>query len=179
MKDIIELFDSYLVERNLRFEAVVIGGAALIFMGLTSRFTKDIDCIDPILPDVIKEAARDFRTANPSLHLWENWINNGPISLTNDLPAGWEERLVLLYKGKAITLKSLGRLDYLITKLFAMCDRQQDIDDCIALSPTADELDHCLGWLCDRDGNPYWPDNVRLSLGNLARELGYDYKPNR
>ncbi len=51
------------------------------------------------------------------------------MALNNDLPIGWEERLVTLHIGKAVTLKTLGRLDLLMTKLFAMCDRQQDIDD--------------------------------------------------
>ncbi|MCC8166857.1 MAG: hypothetical protein LIQ31_12075 [Planctomycetes bacterium] len=177
MKEIIHKFDSYLVERSLRFDAVIIGGAALIFMGLTSRFTKDIDCLDPVLPEEIKQAAQDFRNENSTLHLWENWLNNGPISLTEDLPDGWEERLIPLYSGKAIVLRTLGRQDLLMTKLFALCDRELDIADCIALSPTAEELDHCLGWLFERDGNQYWPDHVRKSLKKLAKELGYDYQP--
>ena len=177
MKDIIELFDSYLAERSLRFEAVIIGGAALIAMGVINRRTKDIDCIAPVIPDEIKQAAQSFRSDNPTLHLWENWLNNGPISLTDDLPEGWRKRVVFLFEGKAIILQTLGRSDLLLTKLFALCDRQQDLDDCIALSPTAQELEQCLGWLYERDGNPYWPDNVRLSLKKLAKELGYDYQP--
>ncbi len=70
--------------------AVIIGGAALNVMGLISRLTKDIDCIDPLIPDTIKQAALDFRADNPSLRLWENWLNNGAISLTDDLPNGWQ-----------------------------------------------------------------------------------------
>lgn len=177
MKDIIKLFDSFLAERGLRFESVIIGGAALIVMGLGNRFTRDIDCLDPVIPDAIKQAAQDFRAGNPSLRLWENWLNNGPISLADDLPEGWDERLVPIFEGKALTFRTLGRLDLLMTKLFALCDRQQDLGDCVALSPTARELDACLGWLYERDGNPYWPDNVRLSLKKLAKELGYDYQP--
>lgn len=177
MKDIIVSFDSYLAERNLRFEAVVIGGAALIAMGVTSRLTKDIDCLDPVIPAAIKQAAQDFRTDNPSLRLWENWLNNGPISLVDDIPELWRKRVITIFEGKAIVLRTLGRLDLLMTKLFALCDRQQDIDDCVALAPTAQELDQCLGWLYERDGNPYWPENVRLSLKKLATEIGYDYQP--
>jgi hypothetical protein len=177
MKDVIELFDSYLAERGLHFQSIIIGGAALIVMGLVNRLTKDIDCLDPVIPDEIKLAALNFRLDNPQLHLWENWLNNGPISLTNDLPEDWVNRTISLYEGKALVLRTLGRLDLLETKLFALCDRQQDIGDCIALSPTAVELDQCLEWLYERDGNPYWPDNVRLSLKELAQELGYDYQP--
>jgi hypothetical protein len=59
----------------------------------------------------------------------------------------------------------------------AVINRQQDIGDCIALSPTGDELDNCLNWLLERDGNPYWPENVRASLRKLAKETGYAYHP--
>lgn len=177
MRNIIELFDQYLTERGLRFQAVIIGGAALIVMGLINRPTRDIDCIAPVIPDEIKQAAQGFRADNPALRLWENWLNNGPISLTEDLPEGWQNRVAPLFEGQAITLQTLSRSDLLLTKLFALCDRQQDLDDCIALSPTAQELNQCLGWLYERDGNPYWPDNVRLSLKKLAKELDYDYQP--
>ena len=177
MKDVIERFDRYLAERQIRFHSIVIGGGALIIMGVISRRTRDIDCLDPIIPESIKQAALDFREANPSLQLWEKWLNNGPISLAVDLPEGWRDRLMPLFEGEAISLQTLGRLDFLVTKLFALCDRQQDYDDCIALAPTAQELDQCLAWLYDRDGNPYWPDNVRLSLKNLAKALGYEYLP--
>ena len=179
MKTTIELFDQFLAESGLRFQAVIIGGGALIIMGVINRRTKDIDCLDPIIPNEIKQAAEDFRAAYPDLHLWDKWLNNGPISLTADLTEGWRSRLTALFEGKAITFQTLGRLDLLMTKLFALCDRQQDHDDCIALSPTAQELDQCLEWLYDRDGNPFWPDNVRLSLKKLAMDLGYDYQPAR
>ena len=43
MKNIIELFDQYLTERALRFQAVIIGGAALIVMSLINRLTKDFE----------------------------------------------------------------------------------------------------------------------------------------
>lgn len=146
-------------------------------MGLISRLTRDIDCIDPVIPDVIKQAALEFRENNPPLHLWENWLNNGPISLTDDLPNGWHERTIPIFEGNAISFRTLGRIDLLMTKRFALCDRQQDMDDCVALSPTSKELDQCLAWLYERDGNPYWPENVRLSLQKLAKEVGYDYHP--
>lgn len=51
--------------------------------------------------------------------------------------------------------------------------------DCVALAPNAGELDKCLEWLFRRDGNPYWPENVKVSLQKLAKELGYDYQPTR
>ena len=43
--------------------------------------------------------------------------------------------------------------DLLKTKLFALCDRGIDLPDCIALAPTAHELDECVPWLAVQDGN--------------------------
>ena len=177
MNDILRAFDGYLTNLNLRFHAVVIGGAALITMGIIKRTTKDVDCLDPDIPDPVKQASKIFALEHPNLGLDENWLNNGPASLKADLPVGWQDQLIQLFSGVAVELYTLGRLDLLRTKLFAYCDRQQDEDDCAALLPTLDELRICLPWLLERDGNPYWPENVKAALRQLAKRLGYEYNP--
>ncbi|HYO57616.1 hypothetical protein [Archangium sp.] len=53
-------FDSFLVRRGLRLEAVVIGGAALNLLGIASRPIRDCDILHPELPAAILEAARAF-----------------------------------------------------------------------------------------------------------------------
>lgn len=173
--DLVTAFDAYLHERGLRFECVVIGGGAMILAGIIDRPTKDLDCLDPEIPEPIAQAARDFAHARPEL--WERWFNNGPRSLIRDLPPDWEEHLQLVFEGKSLTLRTLGRLDLLRSKLFAYCDRQQDLDDCVALSPTAEELETCLPWVAERDGNPDWPRHVRVSLRALAKEVGVEFDP--
>jgi hypothetical protein len=45
--EIFELFDQHLATRKLRFEAVVIGGAALNLLGVVSRLTKDCGTLTP------------------------------------------------------------------------------------------------------------------------------------
>ena len=177
MNATIEEFDSYLTRRGLHFQAVIIGGAALIAMGVITRTTKDVDCLCPEIPDEIKQASRDFARENPSLDLIDTWLNNGPISLVNDLPDGWRDRLVPVYAGQSLVLQTLGRTDFLMTKLFALCDRLEDWADCIALAPTADELGVCLPWVIERDGNPYWPEHVRNTFVSLAERIGYVYHP--
>ena len=177
MDTAIREFDSYLASLVLRFQAVIIGGAALIVMGVIERVTDDVDCLDPVMPDAIKDAARRFALERSDLGLKEAWFNNGPISLQTDLPDGWRERLVPIFTGAAIELHTLGRLDLLRTKLFAYCDRLVDEDDCADMAPTAEELTLCLPWLLERDGNPHWPAHVRSSLRKLAGRLGYDYHP--
>ena len=105
----------------------------------------------------------------------ENWLNNGPRDLIRDLPKGWEERTVPHFEGKALVLRPLGRLELLMTKLFAYCDRQEDFRDCVAMKPTPEELRASEAWLEERDLNPLWPDHVRVSLAAIAREVGCAY----
>lgn len=174
---IFEKFDRYLSQNALRFEAVIIGGAALIALKVINRATQDVDCLDPLVSDAVKKASIAFTEVYPELRLGQDWLNNGPMSLVNDLPKGWKKRTVGLYSGRALVLKTLGRTDLLRTKLFAYCDRQEDGPDCEALAPTAEELDTCLPWLIERDGNPYWPEHVKASLIVLGERLGYVYDP--
>ncbi len=177
MDIVIEEFDRYLARRGLRFQAVIIGGAALIAMGVITRATKDIDCLFPEIPDDIKQASRDFARENPALELIDAWLNNGPIRLVNDLPDGWRDRLASVYTGQALVLQTLGRTDLLGTKLFALCDRLEDWSDCIALAPTAEELNICLPWVTARDGNAFWPEHVENTFVALAERMGYAYRP--
>ncbi|MCP4674356.1 MAG: hypothetical protein GY854_02325 [Deltaproteobacteria bacterium] len=163
------------MERDLSFEAVVIGGTALGLLGIISRQTRDCDILHPQLPDAILVAAKDFaetRHRNDDL-LDDNWLNNGPSSLAEVLPSGWLDRLQIAYKGKAITLHCLGREDLLRSKLFALCDRGIDLQDCLALFPTKAELDKIKPWLEAQDANPDWPAHARSTLDDLLKRLGH------
>jgi len=53
-------FDLFLRDRGLRFDGVVIGGAALSLLGIVSRPTKDVDILVAIIPQEIHVAARAF-----------------------------------------------------------------------------------------------------------------------
>lgn len=148
-KETIASFDAFLVEQGLTLEAIVIGGAALSLLGVVSRQTHDCDVLHPELPQTIVDAAREFagfRRRNDDL-LADDWLNNGPSSLTDVLPSGWMERSQTVFSGTAIILHCLGRIDLLMSKLFALCDRGIDLQDCIALAPTAGELNEVMPWL--------------------------------
>jgi hypothetical protein len=166
-------FDHYLSQKRANFEAVVIGGAALSIMGVITRDTADVDCLDPKIPDEILRHAAEFSKRFPALRLTEQWINNGPDTLARDLPLGWRDDLVPIFSGSALRLLTLSRLNLLRTKLFALCDRDQDLQDCISLRPTAEEIDLCLGWVLDRDANSEWPENVHRHFILLKKRLGY------
>ena len=167
-------FDEFLAERSLRLEAVVIGGAALAFLGVISRPTRDCDILHPDLPEDIKAAARTFAAAVRAggEPLDDDWLNNGPVSLSSLLPEGWQDHLQLVFEGAAIKLCTLGRSDLLKTKLFGLCDRGLDLGDCLALAPTAEELREARPWLALQDGHPGWPDHVAATLADLGRRLG-------
>ncbi|MCP4196631.1 MAG: hypothetical protein GY762_05715, partial [Proteobacteria bacterium] len=168
-------FDNFLADRGLLFEAVVIGGTALGLLGVVGRQTRDCDILHPELPDAIRDAAKAFAEIQSSKgdFLSEDWLNNGPSSLADVLPAGWENRLQRAYTGKAITLRCLGRMDLLRSKLFALCDRGIDFQDCLALAPTGVEVEETKPWLEAQDTNPDWPTHVQQTLDDLLRRLAH------
>lgn len=160
VKETIKEFDHYLASRSLTFVATIIGGGALVIADIINRRTKDIDCLDPQIPKDIKEASEQFHQESPKLGLITNWLNNGPDSLKKNLPKGWQKRTEVIFKGGAITLYTLCRSDLLKTKLFAFCDRGQDLQDCIALKPSHQELDKAYEWVAYQDANKLWPKHV-------------------
>lgn len=170
-KEILKSYDQFLQQRGLQLEAIIVGGTALNLLGYISRQTRDVDIIAPELSNELKQASKDFAKITPNL--WEDWLNNGPASLTDILPIGWENRLQDSFQGKALQLKTLGRDDLLKTKLFAYCDRGTDLADCLAMNPSKDELDDALRWVILQDANELWPDHVRNTFADLAKRLSH------
>jgi hypothetical protein len=174
-RDTLAAFDRHLAKRALRFDGVVIGGAALNLLGIVLRPTKDCDILYPEIPAEIRAAARafaaDLRLAGQSLA--DDWLNNGPAALAGQLQPGWQRRLQPCFTARALDLRSLGREDLLCTKLFALCDRGLDLADCLALAPTAGELTAILPWLTQQDLNPDWPAHVLATLTDLATRLDH------
>ncbi len=151
----------------------MIGGAALNLLDVIDRPTRDVDELHPLLSAAIAEAAREFSAEVRATGeiLRDDWLNNGPASLTDVLPAGWQERLELAFAGESIVLHALGRADLLKTKLFALCDRGEDLDDCVAMAPTPEELAEALPWVERQDANELWPAHVRATLADLERRI--------
>jgi hypothetical protein len=175
MKKIIAEFDKYLLSQKLMFEAVIIGGAALNILDISSRKTKDVDCLDPDIPKSIKIASQEFAESRPDLELDTNWLNNGPKTLKTDLPKGWRSRVHSLYVGKALQLQVLGREDLLKSKLFAYCDRTTpDFEDLKDLKPTSIELESAIDWVKARDASPGWPGHVVKAFAILKKACGHE-----
>lgn len=168
-QDIIPAFDRFLGGRGLNFTAVAIGGAALSVLGVVSRYTRDLDILEPDVPEPIRKAAIDFATKQK---LAEDWLNSGPASLVKDLPLGWRVRTQVLYDGAHLKLTTLARIDLVGVKLWAMCDRMRDVDDLVALAPTDDELATAAAWVTPLDANPNWCEHVAANVAALKRRLG-------
>lgn len=169
--EIIEAFDRFLLKKKLSFKGIVIGGAALNLLGVISRETRDCDILDPVIPKDILTAAVEFSKTQQGIDC--QWLNNGPDSLKTNLPKGWKKRIQPLFSGEALHLETLGRSDLLKTKLYAYCDRDTDLSDCLALKPTRQELLEALPWVQFQDANPKWPQHVQSRFGELATRLGY------
>ena len=170
-EEILQAYDQFLQERGLSLEAIIVGRTALNLLGHISRQTRDFDIIAPELSEELRQSSIEFAKTIPNL--WEEWLNNGPASLADILPKGWEDRLQRSFQGKALTLQILGRTDLLKTKLFAYCDRGTDFADCVAMSPSITELEDALDWVIQRDANSLWPDPVRDSFEALKKWLGH------
>ncbi|MBE0418353.1 MAG: hypothetical protein IBX63_11365, partial [Coriobacteriia bacterium] len=117
------------------FELVVIGGAALIVLGLLDRPTRDVDVLavgeadddggvvfvksDP-LPDALSDAAaaaaRDFG-------LEPSWLNSGPADLLDHgLPPGFFGRMTSVRYGPRLVVHVPAREDLVPLKVYAAAD---------------------------------------------------------
>ena len=175
MKEVITLFDKYLKKNNAKFEAIIIGGAALSIMGVINRLTNDIDFLDPNIPEDIKRISVEFAQKFPDLKLDPDyWMNNGPRTLIRDLPKDWRNNLLKIFDGESLKLWTLGRLNLLRTKIYACADREIDYQDCLALKPTTLELDECKEWVLEGDMNPLWAKRVEEVFKRLKKDLGHE-----
>jgi hypothetical protein len=175
-RQMLEHFDGFLEARSLRLDAIVVGGSALVLIGIIDRPTRDVDVLHPDLPRQIADASRIFaqEMRRRGIELADTWLNNGPSSLSKVLPDGWRDRTQPAFSGRALSLETLGRADLLKTKLFALCDRGTDLADCIAFSPTAEELEAAMPWIALQDANESWPSHVETTIRDLRRRLGHD-----
>ena len=162
------------------FELVVVGGAALVAMGLVRRATRDVDVVgirsrqglesaDP-LPEVL--VAASLRVAR-DLGLPADWINPGPTDLLDlGLPWGFLERVHRKEFGPALIVFFADRYDQIHLKLYAMVDQAggRHEEDLRALGPSSDELLAAARWTRTHDPSPAFLDQLLLAL----RRLGVD-----
>jgi Nucleotidyltransferase of unknown function (DUF6036) len=171
--------------RDERHAIVVVGGSALIALGLVSRATRDIDVVavlrdgdlvsaEPLpagLLDAVGVVARDFR-------LPSNWLNTGPASLLDfGLPDGFLQRTERRGYGDSLEVLFASRLDQIHFKLYAAVDQGagRHLTDLQALTPSEDELIQAARWSETHDPS----DGYREILLQVLAHLGVEHGPPR
>lgn len=160
---------------------VVIGGSALLSLGLISRTTRDVDImagvdaerglVDPRpLSESMRIAAHKVAR---ELNLDPHWLNTGPADqVMAGLPAGFLVRLTRREFGSCLTICLPDRFDLIHLKLFAVIDqgRGRHSADLVALSPSDGELLAAARWVLTQDAGEVFPSIVHAAL----TELGYE-----
>src|SRR5688500_578748 len=122
-----------LEERGLHFDVFVVGGGALLLLGLLDRPTKDIDVVGIVesgtvristpMPEALKRAIDDTAAV---LGLRRDWMNAGPAALSElGLPGGAVARATPRDWG-GLRLRLASRIDQIFFKLYAAVDQGPD-----------------------------------------------------
>ncbi|HLX31184.1 MAG TPA: nucleotidyl transferase AbiEii/AbiGii toxin family protein [Gaiellaceae bacterium] len=171
-----------LAQRETRIELVVIGGSALLALGLIHRTTRDVDVVglltpggvtDPRpLPEAVLEAAD---RVSADFDLPADWLNAAPASLLDfGLPAGFIERLASRDYGPALRVHFASRIDQIHFKLYAMVDQGpgKHEADLVELTPTADELLTAARWARTHDPSDAFRQELISALSYLGVKDG-------
>jgi hypothetical protein len=160
---------------------VLIGGSALLALGLVSRTTRDADImagvdaklglVDPRpMSEALQSAAH--RVAR-ELDLDERWLNTGPADQTlAGLPHGFLQRLTPRSYGPCLTIHLPDRYDLIHLKLFAAVDQGpgRHVHDLAALHPSDDELLDAARWVLTQDAGEVFPAVVHSALSQMDYE---------
>lgn len=146
LQRIFRALDEELRVKNQKRSMVLMGGAAIMALAPSSRFTVDIDVADPDIDDQLKDASH---IVAKKLDLPFDWLNSSARTFAKQLPPGWLDRCTKLYEGTSISIFSLNRTDLIKTKCLAYFDRQSptDLEDLLSLKPTKSEYNDTLKWI--------------------------------
>ncbi|MFI5039004.1 MAG: DUF6036 family nucleotidyltransferase [Solirubrobacterales bacterium] len=159
------------------YELAVIGGSALLALGLIDRPTRDVDVValreagvltkaKPLPPGLVAAGARVAR----DFGLPPDWLNAEPADLMDfGLPAGFLDRAETRTFGQALTVHFASRVDQIHFKLYALVDQgpgkhEQDLR---AVRPTHDELVQAARWSRTHDSS----DGYRQMLEEALKYL--------
>jgi hypothetical protein len=161
----------------------VVGGSALIALGLVSRATRDVDVVavlrgkelisaEPLPASLLYAAnivARDFG-------LPSQWLNAGPASLFDlGLPDRFEQRAEQRSYGQSLQVLFASRLDQIHFKLYAAVDQGagRHLADLQALTPSDEELIQAARWSETHDTS----EGYRAMLANALKHFGVAHGP--
>jgi hypothetical protein len=179
-QQLLDALGEQLADHGESYALAVVGGSALIALGLISRATRDVDVLalveggelvsaEPLPPrllDAARTVARDFG-------LGEDWLNAGPTSLLDlGLPEGFYERAERRRYGPGLEILFASRVDQIHLKLFATVDQGagKHLSDLEALAPTQQELLLAAAWSRTQDPS----DGYEKVLRKVLEHLGVD-----
>lgn len=162
------------------YDIVVIGGSALLALGLVKRATQDVDVValagadglvEPVpLPGPLAEAcgrvARDFG-------LPADWLNSEAARdmVRLGLPSGFLQRCTVREYGPALTVRFASRYDQIHFKLHAAVDRGgpgKHLSDLEALHPTKDEIVQAARWSRTHDPSEGYLSMLQFALAHFG-----------
>jgi hypothetical protein len=162
------------------YTLAVVGGSALLALGLVSRTTKDVDILAIVenhelvsaqpLPATLLDAAR---TVARDFGLPDEWLNPGPTSLLDlGLPDGFYERAERRVYGPGLEILFASRVDQIHLKLYATVDQGagKHLNDLEALQPTDQELLDAARWSRSHDPS----EGYRSVLAQVLAHFGVD-----
>jgi len=176
--ELLHSLGEHLAAAAVHLDLVVIGGSALLALGLVARATRDVDVLailrgetlapaDPLPPEL--EVARD-RVAR-DFGLPSEWLNSGPTELLRfGLPHGFLARVETRTYGDALTIRYASRLDQIHFKLYAMVDQGagRHENDLRALTPSAEELLMASRWARTHDPSEGFRQELEAALAHLG-----------
>jgi hypothetical protein len=166
---------------------VIIGGSALLALGIVSRTTQDVDILAGVdqergLVDprpISKTLQNAAAKVAGELRLDPNWLNTGPADqVLAGLPEGFLNRLTKREYGPLLTIHLPDRIDLIHLKLFAVVDQGtgRHSADFAALTPSDEEVLAAVRWVLTQDAGEVFPAIVRettkaLGYGHLVAKL--------
>ena len=161
---LLEALGEQLGQQAHHFGLVVVGGSALLALGLIDRTTLDVDVValttpiglqspEPLPAPLVlarDRVARDFAVSS-------DWLNTGPAGLLDfGLPA--------------LTVYFASRVDQIHLKLYAMADQGagRHENDLRALQPTPNELVAAARWTLTHDPSEPFLVVLRETLAHLG-----------
>jgi hypothetical protein len=181
--DLLDALGEQLATQNECFIIAVVGGSALLALGLVSRATRDVDVLAIVngaeltsarpLPAALAGAAQ---TVARDFGLSKDWLNPGPTSLLDlGLPEGFFERTQHRRYGARLEVLFASRVDQIHLKLYATVDQGagKHLNDLRALAPTERELLDAARWSQTHDPS----EGYRSLLAQVLSYFGIDDGP--
>ena len=175
LEQALTILGELLADRGESYDIVVIGGGALLLLGLIERPTKDLDVVARIdghrwlraapFPRALNQAVLDVAAA---LDLTDDWLNPGPADLMDfGLPTGFEARAIVRSFG-ALSVRFASKQDQVAFKLYAAADHwpspSRHLEDLRRLTPSQDALLKAARWCRTHDPSEGFRDHLLLPV---------------